>query len=271
MNINIFNDLRTIINYFNIIFENKFYNSEKKILYLFLHENLEIIYNILYKNKKFIKKHGLDINDEFFNKFTNILYKNKTGGGIQLLVNNSSKNLLNTFKISSKLNKNEIISNFFNKIYILNPVNLHKDLFKNPTDLDKQLEIYIKRLIRKTNTNNIKINEFFNNNFSIYLSSYKNERNIIDIDRLIHNLTLLTKKCDNSLLSVYLKFLSEIFKTNIIEKDNKIIFLIIIIFGLNTCVEKINNIKFNKDFDFDTFIIIFMILCFLLEIIEKNL
>ena len=56
MNVNIFNDLRTIINYFNIIFKNKFYNAEKKILYPYLHENLQKIYDKLYKNKKFIKK-----------------------------------------------------------------------------------------------------------------------------------------------------------------------------------------------------------------------
>ena len=99
----------------------------------------------------------------------------------------------------------------------------------------------------------------------IYLNSYKNDRNILDINRIIKNF-------DNLSFDIYLKFLSEIFKTNIIEKENKIIFLIIIIFGINVIVSTINELKFNKkDFNYDKFILIFMILCFLLEIIEKNL
>ena len=271
MNINLFNDVKNIINYFNIIFKNKFYIEEKQILYPFLHKNLKQIYSILYKKKTFIKKYGLTLDDAFFSKFNNILnFDNKRGGGIDLIINIIENNLFNTFKISSKLNKKDTISAFFNKLFVLYSVNEASSnpllIIKNTNIIDKQLLIYFRKLLKNSIIENKKLynseNVFFDNNFLIYLNSYKNDRNIVDINRLIKNF-------DNLSFDIYLKFLSEIFKTNIIEKENKIIFLIIIIFGLNVLLSIISELKFNKEkFNYDKFIIIFMILCFLLENIE---
>ena len=277
MDISIFNDLKTIINYFNILFKNKFYIEEKQILYPFLYKNLKQIYSILYKKRIFIKKYGLTLDDAFFNKFNNILnFGNKSGGGIDLIINNIELNLFNTFKISSKLNKKDTISTFFNKLYVLYSVNeASRDpllIIKNTNIIDKQLLIYFRRLLKKNISENSEIKKLYNNekklfdnNFTIYLNSYKNDRNIVDINRIIKNF-------DNLSFDIYLKFLSEIFKTNIIESENKIIFLIIIIFGINVLVSTINELKFNKEeFNYNKFILVFMILCFLLENIDHDL
>ena len=205
---NSFDNADLIINDLNYIYKNLIISkNEINILIPFLNEK---ILNI----SKFIKANNI-----FIDKID--LYKDCT----------RPINLFN--HIYEKKNCKKEISIFFKKLY-KKEIKI-KDIDKN--DIDKKISIYFTRLIKRYNNSNINNNlnnnldnniiniqdieqKFYNNIFKKYLNRSNNlKKLILDLEKLNNYITFNT----------YLKIVSELFTTNIVE--NKNIFFIIIILG----------------------------------------
>lgn len=196
---NLFDNVDLIINDLNYIYKNLVISkNEINILIPFLNEKILNISKFIKSNTNFID--NLD------------LYKKCT-------------RKVNLFDyIYEKKNCKKEVSNFFKKLYKkdIKVKDIHKD------EIDKKISIYFTRLIKRynnINNNNIiniqdKEQKFYNNIFKKYLTRSNNlKKLILDLEKLNNYITFNT----------YLKIMSELFKTDIVE--NKNIFFIIIVLG----------------------------------------
>ena len=275
MNIkNIFENVKDILCIFNKIFKDILLsNDEKFMLYPFLYNKLLNIYNIINKEKKILIKSSIFLDEHFYVLFNDILNKlnkikkyKKQNGGINLLINN--RNLINYINVISNNKYNNIdndiilfyknICNFLIYLskkkytYVIN--NIISNLKKNQ-EIDKELNIYLQFILHENTYNYLtknKINYLFLNYFKKYIIS-KEKINIIG---LIHTFEELNKKIDNYLF-LYFQFLSHLFSNNLSTKSkNKLIFLIIIIYGiiiLEKSIIKIFNQKNDTSIQFILF------------------
>ena len=190
--------------------------------------------NYIYKNL-IISKNEINILVPFLNeKILNISKFIKSDRNIidKLNLYKECTRPVNIFDhIYEKKNCKKEVSIFFKKLY--KKENKIKDIHRN--DIDKKISIYFTRLIKRYNNNNNIINnnldnniiniqdkeqKFYNNIFKKYLTRSNNlKKLILDLEKLNNYITFNT----------YLKIISELFKTNIVE--NKSIFFIIIVLG----------------------------------------
>jgi hypothetical protein len=226
---NSFDNADLIINDLNYIYKNLIISkNEINILIPFLNEKILNINKIIKSNTNYID--NLD------------LYKKCV----------RPVNLFNY--IYEKKNCKKEVSNFFKKLY-KKEIKV-KDIHKN--DIDKKISIYFTRLIKKYNNNldsnlnsniiNIQDKEqkFYNNIFKKYLNKSNNlKKLILDLEKLNNCITFNT----------YLKIMSELFTTNIVE--NKNIFFIIIVLGFLS-IEKYIKVHEPKIFNLFIFYVKFI-------------
>jgi hypothetical protein len=245
MNKDIFINSKNILNYFRDIFEKySLSKSDKSTLFLFLFEKLKNIYKIIYKNKDFLIKIGIPLDEHFFILFHNIFHK-KQKGGLKLLINN--RDIYNYIIIKKDINEdiNQQIIIFYKNICNLliylskkEEIDLINNIItdlQNNKDIDKEFIIYFRLFLTKNIYNNSK--KKIINNYLTHTFLNKNIANLIDI------FGKLDKKVNNNLF-LYFKFLLDIFSNNIL---NKKIFLMIIIYGIITLENSIIKIFKQKN------------------------
>ena len=191
----------------------------------YIYKNLIISKNEINILVPFLKEKILNIS-KFIKSDSNIIDK--------LIFDKKCIRPVNLFNhIYEKKNCKKEVSIFFKKLH-KKEIKV-KDIHKN--DIDKKISIYFTRLIKKYNNNNLDSNfdsnldnniiniqdkeqKFYNNIFKKYLNRSNNLKKLIfDLEKLSNCITFNT----------YLKIMSELFTTNIVE--NKNIFFIIIILG----------------------------------------
>ena len=218
-----FENSKIIINYILEYFKNiKLTPYDKNILYPFLYKKIDKIYKIICKNEKL---------RELFKKFLE--------GGLNI-------NFYNT-------DYSNEISTFFKKIFkkLAMKIELHKNLY-----------IYFKRLVERYDNENIvdkNILNLQNLQQNYFNKIFIRHLNKLEIDTIINDLEKMT---DDNSIAIYLKMMSEIFKTKIVldKSINKKVLFIIIIFGIISIEKSLKTVDKN---------LLLNLLIFIVQLISK--